>query len=97
MIHDVGKQQGLEHIPWLIFLAGDGNEVRAKEHGGHAFDAEQRLCQRGLPGIFSAGVEGGAAGHHGNAGDELHGERVGRKFGLYKHGKFLAAPCAHIG
>ena len=49
MLHDHAEHGGLQHLPVLVAVLGDGDEIGAEEHAGDALDAEQALGQRRTP------------------------------------------------
>jgi len=71
-------------LPVAVVL-GDGDEIGAVEHAGHARHGEQPLGQRRARGAVAVGEFHGAAVEHGAARNELQGGGIGGGFGLDKH------------
>ena len=85
MLHDGAQHLRAQRRPGALIALGDGDELGAEEHAGHAVQCEQGCGERAAICGGGAGEIGRAGAHHVPAREELQGGGVGRAFGLDKH------------
>ena len=93
MLHDRAEDGRLQMLPVRPVVLGDGDEIVAEEHAGHAGDRRTAGRQAAKPARSAFGVAeiGGAGGKHFLAGQEFQGRRIRGRLGLDEHGR--SWPC----